>query len=499
MQASQVDCEAIADESKAQLSSAPELRPRSIRLTSNVLRSVALAMDAVSLIIAALLTKPIYDVFSNSIVDMERHVTGAAVLALNFFLVRLSRDAYSQPEGQGQDVGTGAILDFILALILTTMAATQFGVLDEFSRGMLLIFAVSGSIMLFLGRIGSRRIAWMMMRAGIIGQRVAIFGADPSTVRRAVDLLAIERLPHLRIIGFADDRKTRIDRTSIDDIPFIGGFDDLLELARQSKLDQVIIALPTVQQDRLDLISEKLSAAAIDVCILPREVLELRTRYRLNFIGDLPVMKVWQQPVRDLDGIAKAIQDRILALIGVVVLSPLLILTAIAIKVESRGPAIFVQRRFGFNNFEIGVLKFRSMYIDRGDLSGGERTVRDDPRVTRVGKFIRRFSIDELPQLFNVLRGEMSLVGPRPHATAMKVGDRYYFDAVKGYGARHRVKPGITGLAQVRGLRGEIATVERAKKRVDYDMYYIENWSPLLDMRIILETVVQLFWNRNAY
>lgn len=203
--------------------------------------------------------------------------------------------------------------------------------------------------------------------------------------------------------------------------------------------------------------------------------------------------------MRDFDGILKGLQDRLLALIGVVVLSPLLLLTAIAIKLESKGPVFFKQKRFGFNNLEIEVLKFRSMYVDRQDESGAQRTTKGDPRVTRVGRIIRRTSIDELPQLFNVLRGEMSLVGPRPHATAMRVGDAYYHDAVRGYAARHRVKPGITGLAQVRGLRGEIDTIERAKKRVEYDIYYIENWSPLLDLRIICETLVRLVWDRHAY
>jgi lipopolysaccharide/colanic/teichoic acid biosynthesis glycosyltransferase len=139
------------------------------------------------------------------------------------------------------------------------------------------------------------------------------------------------------------------------------------------------------------------------------------------------------------------------------------------------------------------------MYVDRQDESGGERTRKDDPRITRVGRIIRRTSIDELPQLWNVLRGEMSIVGPRPHALAMRVGEAYYHDAVRGYAARHRVKPGITGLAQVRGLRGEIDTIDRAKRRVEYDIYYIENWSPLLDMRIILETIFRLMWDRHAY
>jgi exopolysaccharide biosynthesis polyprenyl glycosylphosphotransferase len=203
--------------------------------------------------------------------------------------------------------------------------------------------------------------------------------------------------------------------------------------------------------------------------------------------------------MRDFNRILKAIEDRVLAVLGLVLLSPLLLLTALIIKLTSHGPVLFRQQRFGFNNVKISVIKFRSMYVDRQDASGSERTTRGDPRVTPFGRIIRRLSIDELPQLYNVLTGEMSIVGPRPHATMMMVSDMYYFDAVRGYAARHRVKPGITGLAQVRGLRGEINTIERAKRRVEYDMFYIENWSLLLDLRIILETVWRLIWDKNAF
>jgi polysaccharide biosynthesis protein PslA len=480
-------------------SQGPAAKPRYFRLTSNALTTLGIASDAFSLLLAALLTRPVYDLFSDQFADPKVHASAALLLAFNFFLVRLSRDAYAQAASQAEDVGSGAILDFLLAVTLTAITAAQFDVFDDFSRGMLLIFVGLSVSFFFLGRIATRRMAFLLMDAGVIGQRVAIYGADGGNVRRVLDLLAIERLPHLRIVGFADNRKTRIDVERIDEVAFIGGFAELLTEARAGQLDQVIIALPRISQARLDAIAEELSSAAIDVCVLPREVIEFPTRYRLNYIGELPVFKVWQQPVRDFDGVLKAVQDRVLAAIAIVVLSPLLALVALAIKLESSGPIFFRQRRFGFNNAVINVIKFRSMHIDKGDLSGAERTVRDDPRVTRVGKFIRRFSIDELPQLFNVLQGEMSLVGPRPHATAMRVGERYYFDAVDAYRARHRVKPGITGLAQVRGFRGEIATVEQAKRRVEYDIYYIEHWSPLLDARIIVETVFQLIWKRDVY
>ena len=470
-----------------------------VRFTSNVLRSVGVLNDALCLLASFFVAILIYQATSGQLFDQTIHETAAIVLGINFFLIRISRDSYTAFRGQGDDVGEGAIVDFLIATILTSFTIILFDVFTDVSRGLALIYVVVSIAMLFLSRIGFRKIAWWLMDRGYIGQRVVIYGADWQVANRVSELLTIERLPHLKIIGFADDRKTRTDKSAIGGARFVGGFPELLKMAQDGELDQVIIALPKVQQERLDSIIDRLSAAAIDVCCMPREILELRSSYRLNFIGSLPVLSLWQRPIRDFDILAKWVQDRLLAIIALVALSPIILLTAIAIKLESKGDILFVQKRFGFNNLEIGIFKFRSMYVELQDVSGAERTQKDDERVTRVGKIIRRLSIDELPQLINVLRGEMSLVGPRPHATQMMVGDKFYFDAVEGYAARHRVKPGITGLAQVRGLRGEISTIDRAKKRVEYDKYYIDHWSPLLDLRIILETVFMIVWDRNAY
>lgn len=470
-----------------------------VRFTSNVLRTVGVVNDALCLFAGYFVSIWIYQWSSGQLFDHTIHETAAIVLGINFFLIRISRDSYTEFRGQGDDVGEGALLDFVIGAMLTAFTIILFDVFTEISRGLTLVYIVVCLALLFLSRIGFRKIAWLLMDMGYIGQRVVIYGADRQVASRVMELLAIERLPHLKIIGFADDRKTRVDQSAIGSANFVGGFPELLKMAQDGELDQVIIALPKVQQDRLDSIIDRLSAAAIDVCCMPREILELRSSYRMSSIGSLPVLSLWQRPIRDLDIVAKEVQDRLLALLALVVLSPVMALTALAIKLESKGPVLFVQQRFGFNNLEIGIYKFRSMYIDQQDVSGAERTTKNDERVTRVGKIIRRLSIDELPQLLNVLRGEMSLVGPRPHATQMRVGDKFYFDAVEGYAARHRVKPGITGLAQVRGLRGEIDGIERAKKRVEYDTYYIDHWSPLLDMRIILETLFIIVWDRNAY
>ena len=174
-------------------------------------------------------------------------------------------------------------------------------------------------------------------------------------------------------------------------------------------------------------------------------------------------------------------------------------LVAIAIKLDSKGPVLFRQKRYGFNNELIEVYKFRSMYTDRATPTAAKLVTRDDPRVTRVGRFIRKTTIDELPQLFNVLKGDLSLVGPRPHALQAKAANRLYDDVVDGYFARHRVKPGITGWAQINGWRGETDTDEKIQQRVEHDLYYIENWSVMFDLYIVAVTPLRLLKGENAY
>jgi polysaccharide biosynthesis protein PslA len=476
-----------------------EPRRRRMRFTSNLLTTLGIASDVFCFIVAFFASLAIYDSIFSNWVDRPLHVNAAIILAINYFLIRISRDGYVTFRGQGSDAGQGGVYDFLIALVLTGLTASQLKATDDMSTGMTGIYIATTATLLMLSRIPFRRLAWWLMEQGIIGQRVVIYGADRNIVGRVIDLLELERLPHLKIVGFADDRAERADRNPQNGAKFVGGFTEILDMARAGDLDQVVIALPQVGQERLDRIIEQLSAVSIDVCVLSREILELRSTFRLGVIGSLPVMTLLRRPVRDFDLVGKNLQDYGLAIIGLIVLSPLLLLTALAIRLESPGPILFRQRRFGFNNAEIEVLKFRSMYVDTQDESGAQRTVKGDARVTKVGAFIRRFSIDELPQLVNVLQGNMSIVGPRPHATKMRVEDAYYFDAVKGYAARHRVKPGITGLAQVRGLRGEIADLDRARRRVEYDIYYIEHWSPFLDIRIIIETVFRLVWDKNAY
>ncbi|MDB5686169.1 MAG: undecaprenyl-phosphate glucose phosphotransferase [Rhizorhabdus sp.] len=476
-----------------------ERSSRKYRFTSNVIASIVIAADLLCLAISVPMAMGLYATLIGRQYVLDMHLTVAVIVAVNFLLIRLSRDSYTHPMGKGQDSDQGVVFEFTIAALLVFATIWQLGLATLFSSGLALCYAASCLLTLFVSRFLVRKLVWHLVQAGYIGQRIVLYGADEHTSGRVLRLLELERLPYLQVIGIADGRGKRIARDGPWTVPFIGDLEALLERVKRGDVDMVIIALPMIGQARLDQITETLQSVSVDICLMPREAMDLSTQYSMRFIGSLPLFALWQRPMRDWGHILKALEDRILALAGLVVLSPLLALTALAVRFTSPGPILFRQQRFGFNNVKIEVLKFRSMYVDRQDVSGTERTRRGDARITPVGRIIRRLSIDELPQLLNVLTGEMSIVGPRPHATTMKVGDHYYFDAVRGYAARHRVKPGITGLAQVRGLRGEIDTIERAKRRVEYDFYYIENWSLMLDVRIILETCYKLLWDHNAY
>jgi Undecaprenyl-phosphate glucose phosphotransferase len=340
------------------------------------------------------------------------------------------------------------------------------------------------------------RLITRLAERGQIEQRIAFYGADPESVVLTRQLLESLKFPHLRFVGIADDRARE---TKIKDLPMLGNLPRLCELARDGEIDQVLISGAKFTPKRLEQIVEGLSAVCVDVSLIPPQAIELAPNYRVNLLGTVPVLTLWQRPFRDVDQLVKRAEDLVFSAIALILLSPVLLLAVLLIRLTSPGPVLFVQPRVGFNNETIKVFKFRSMYTSMADIGARNTTTRDDPRVTPVGRYLRRFSIDELPQLFNVLHGSMSLVGPRPHGTEMMVGDRFYHEAVRGYAGRHRVKPGITGYAQVKGLRGEVRTIERAKRRVELDKHYVDNWSFWLDIWILLATVRAVLFDRDAY
>ncbi|MBN9011016.1 MAG: exopolysaccharide biosynthesis polyprenyl glycosylphosphotransferase, partial [Rhizobiales bacterium] len=269
---------------------------------------------------------------------------------------------------------------------------------------------------------------------------------------------------------------------------------------RKARVDLLIVSLPLTAESRLLQLLKQLWVLPVDIR-LSAHTNRLRFRPRTySFVGKVPFLDVVDRPIADWDVVAKWLVDRLVGGLILLLALPVMALVALAVKLDSKGPVLFKQKRYGFNNELIEVYKFRSMYTDRADAGAAKLVTRGDPRVTRVGRIIRKTSLDELPQLFNVVfRGNLSLVGPRPHAVQAKAENRLYDEVVDGYFARHRVKPGITGWAQVNGWRGETDTREKIEHRVEHDLYYIENWSVLLDLYIIAVTPIRLLSTENAY
>ena len=467
-----------------------------VRFTSNIVGPIFLIADLLCLAISAPLALAAYDYLMGEAVIISVHVFAFAVMAASFFLIRSSRRAYARTlVDLGRDEGD-AIVDAVVCTLIASALVWQLGMIENYSRGVSLLFVFFCIVTLTVSRPGIRAVLNRLAARGAIEQRIAFYGADPASLEMIRRLLESLDLPHLRFVGVADDRPKVED---LGDLQLIGGYHELAELARRGEIDQVLISVPNLPPKRLHEIVDGLSAVSVDVSLIPTEAIELAPDYRVHLLGSLPVLNLWQRPFRDINQFVKRGEDLVVATLMLVLLSPVKGIAALLIRVTSPGPIIFVQPRVGFNNEVINVFKFRTMYTDQTDVGARATTTRDDPRVTPVGRVLRKLSIDELPQLFNGLRGDMSLIGPRPHALEMRVGDRYYQDAVRGYAGRHRVRPGITGLAQVRGLRGEIRTVDRAKRRVELDKQYIDNWSLWLDVRILMATFRAVLFDRDAY
>jgi exopolysaccharide biosynthesis polyprenyl glycosylphosphotransferase len=317
--------------------------------------------------------------------------------------------------------------------------------------------------------------------------RIAIIGSGT-----AVDRMA-ERMT----------RGPRAHAVVVDDIIRIPtGSNEVATVGLESTLatldvSAVIICLDPGAERHLTRLAEAVGGFAVDVLADPA-LLPAMTDATIT-LGDQRLVALSRRPLRDWRGVAKRAEDLTLGTILTIVIFPIMALIALAIRCTSRGPAIIRQRRFGYANQPIMVRKFRTMYWESGDPTGARATIPGDPRVTPLGRFLRASSLDELPQLFNVLAGDMSLVGPRPHPVEMRVNGTHYHKAVRHYACRHRMKPGITGLAQINGYRGLVDTMEKAEGRLALDLEYIENWSVAYDIDILARTVSKGFINDSAF
>ncbi|HET7156651.1 MAG TPA: undecaprenyl-phosphate glucose phosphotransferase [Hyphomicrobiaceae bacterium] len=370
----------------------------------------------------------------------------------------------------------------------------------EISRAWLASFFLAGLVALMAGRAILRSLVRKWARQGRLDRRTVVVGADENG-EQLVRALKAQDHSDIDVLGVFDDRHDDRVMDSCAGSPKLGKVDDVVEFARRTRVDLVLFALPISAESRILGMLKKLWVLPVDIR-LSAHTNKLRFRPRsYSYVGDVPTFDVLEAPIAGWDHVMKWLFDRVVGVVILLLALPVMGLVALAIKLDSPGPVLFRQKRFGFNNERIEVLKFRSMHHHQADPTASRVVTRNDPRVTRVGRFIRKTSLDELPQLFNVvIKGDLSLVGPRPHAVQGKLQSRLFDEAVDGYFARHRIKPGITGWAQINGWRGEIDTTEKIQKRVEFDLYYIENWSVLFDLYILLKTPLALMTkNENAY
>ena len=386
---------------------------------------------------------------------------------------------------------TGAWVATLLSL-LALAYFTQTSV--AFSRAFAIAWLVLGLAGFILIRLVLLFQIDRMRASGRLARSVAVIGAGEPAKHLLQHLSSIARARY-RVVGVFDDQAGVIG-PAVEGHRILGTVDDLLLYARSHVLDEIIIAIPWQDSDKLQTITKKLKTVPINVKLCPNYGGWSLPARGFDSIAGIPMLAVHERPIAGWSLVLKEVEDRIIAAVLLVLLLPVLALIALAIKLDSPGPVLFRQKRYGFNNNPITVFKFRTMFVAPEDERHVPQARRNDPRVTRIGAFLRRSSLDELPQLLNVLNGEMSLVGPRPHAVAH---NEHYSKIIDDYLSRHRVKPGITGWAQVNGYRGETDTPDKMRRRVQYDLFYIDNWSLFFDLKILLLTPFVGFVNRNAY
>lgn len=414
------------------------------------------------------------------------------ILTLNLFhLAGLYRPQAIRHVGAGIGSMTLALLGVIAALI---MVAYFTKTSDNFSRAWAVMWGILSYVALVLFRFAIELQFAQWEREGRLSANVAIIGGGDAAAR-LIAQMAIPRQTGYRVVGVFDDRPERL--ASLPPGLAQGSLEDLVSLSRDLRIDEVVIALVRPSEADLMAVLKKIRSLTANVHLGPDGMALPHTPFRgFGTLAGIPMLKLHERPLSGWGIVLKAIEDRFLAALILLLISPLLLLIAVGILVTSGRPIFFRQTRYGFNNNEFTVYKFRTMYATAGSDGTVPQARRDDPRITRFGSFLRRTSLDELPQLMNVLKGDMSLVGPRPHAVAHNI---QYAAVIDDYLGRHRVKPGITGWAQVNGLRGEVDTPDKMRMRVEHDLYYIDNWSLLFDLRILLLTAVYGFVHKNAY
>ncbi|WP_186294502.1 undecaprenyl-phosphate glucose phosphotransferase [Bradyrhizobium guangdongense] len=467
-----------------------------IRFPYSALKYLLATFDVSLIVVSSLVGGGFYQVLlSGDPVQVQTLMGVGATAALLYALIGQATGFYDLRivlSIRKRDGGRVIALWCLVSLVLTLLAfLLKAGAI--FSRGSIICFGLLALSLLLTFRRPSKQLAASLVASGQVqGRRAVLLGTREELAALGVGellerfgLTEIERV----ILGVDGNHSFALND---NEAASLGA---ALAIARERRVDEIVLALPWNDTRKIELIRAGLRISPLPVQLLPdRRIRSLagNPAFRLQETLSLEIQR---GPLSQAEQFSKRLLDIVGATVGLVLLAPLMFIAALAIKLDSSGPIFFLQRRNGFNAKQFAIFKFRTMRVmEDGPIV--VQATRSDPRVTRVGRILRETSIDEVPQLLNVLRGEMSLVGPRPHALAH---DSHYGDLLADYAFRHHVKPGITGWAQVRGYRGETSRVEQMKGRVDCDLWYINNWNLLLDLRIILMTCFALTRRKNAY
>ena len=372
---------------------------------------------------------------------------------------------------------------WILVVALLVMLGWATRTLGSFDERVLVAWVAVTPVALFAAQLAVPLVLPRVMAAEGI-QRVAVIAGAGPLGRQLANRIAAAPFLGIRVAGYFDDRASE-RLPDIEPQHVLGGVDQLAEYAKKNRVDLIYLTLPMASQPRIMKLLDELHDTTASVYFTPDIFIFDLIQGRMDTIGGIPVLAVCETPFCGMNGVVKRVSDIVLATLILILISPILAAIAIGVKLSSPGPALFRQRRYGLDGREIVVYKFRSMTVSE-DGAVVKQATKNDARVTRFGAFLRKTSLDELPQFVNVLQGRMSIVGPRPHAVAH---NEMYRKLIKSYMIRHKVRPGITGWAQVNGLRGETETVDKMKARIEYDLDYLRNWSLALDLKIIWKTI----------
>lgn len=470
------------------------IEPQRATFTYEAVPYLVSSADALVILITSIVSAVLYHWASETPVPELNAYFALGLIASFIHISRLGGQGYydfDQVAKPGVEIVQVVICWFTTALVLAFFAFL-FKIGLSFSRGSFLVFIVLAPAGLLAGRKLQKQLVQISVARGAIGRRTMVLIGD------AAELATLDGQDLVAMLGA--NEVSRFSLTHADD-PIVQQASDTKVLksissyVRENNPSEILLAVPWKDSVRIDFLREQVKVLPVSVRLLPDSQVRALSNYASSARQRILSIEIQRAPLSVTERSVKRIVDVGMATFAFIALFPLMLFAALAIKLDGPGPVVFRQNRKGFNGQEFVMFKFRTMTVlENGD--SVTQAARNDPRVTRIGKLLRASSIDELPQLVNVLRGEMSLIGPRPHALAH---DNYFETVLQDYAFRHHVKPGMTGWAQVHGLRGATPTVDVISRRVKMDLWYINNWSLWLDIQIIFKTIFEVFRKRNAY